>query len=433
MTAKVIEFRPRRGLAADPAALVRAARGSMSREEFAAVLSALLGWDAGPGMIRAWEDGVPAPPDVVAECRAAVGRGSLRDGSAARAPSGPAEAHPSGASEAITLPCRVPATADAGDLTVWVTATNTSDEAIEHIERVATALAEMHTQVPDRKVLADVMQLHRSAQLLLRGGRQRLRQTRELIRLDGNVLAHASVLLSNLGENKAAEDFGQAALLYLQEAEASQAAAWYALAKIARWQHNYAAAADLARQGLEQRLGSEPITPMTVQLASYEANAAALVGDRARARQALARAEVIAGQLPPGGGELSPWSFPPGRQAIFRLSVLLHTGDPGGALLAATAAEDSWAAGDRRNLWTWAQIRIGAAIAHLFQDSLDGGVEQAAPVLELAPDMRITTVTGWLADLDRELARSRFSTSQLAITLRQEIRDFIAGALREAG
>src|SRR5262249_49665758 len=333
----------------------------------------------------------------------------------------------------IMLPCRVPATADAGDLTAWITATNTSDEAIKHIERVATALAEMHTQVPDRKVLADVMQLHRSAQLLLRGGRQRLRQTRELIRLDGNVLAHASVLLSNLGENKAAEDFGQAALLYLQEAEASQAAAWYALAKIARWQHNYAAAADLARQGLEQRLGSEPITPMTVQLASYEANAAALVGDRARARQALARAEVIAGQLPPGGGELSPWSFPPGRQAIFRLSVLLHTGDPGGALLAATAAEDSWAAGDRRNLWTWAQIRIGAAIAHLFQDSLDGGVEQAAPVLELAPDMRITTVTGWLADLDRELARSRFSTSQLAITLRQEIRDFIAGALREAG
>jgi hypothetical protein len=78
---------------------------------------------------------------------------------------------------------------------------NTTDEAIEHIERIAAVLAEMHTQVPDRKVLADVMQLHGTAQLLLRGGRQRRRQTRELVRLDGNVLAHASVLLSNLGEN----------------------------------------------------------------------------------------------------------------------------------------------------------------------------------------------------------------------------------------
>ncbi len=83
---------------------------------------------------------------------------------------------------------------------------------------------------------------------LLRGGRQRLRQTRELVSLDGNILAHASVLLSNLGANRAAEDYGQAALVYLQEAEASQATAWYALAKTTRWQHNYAAAADLARQ-----------------------------------------------------------------------------------------------------------------------------------------------------------------------------------------
>jgi tetratricopeptide (TPR) repeat protein len=277
------------------------------------------------------------------------------------------------------------------------------------------------------------MQLHRTAQLLLRRGRQRLRQTRELIRLDGNLLAHASVLLSNLGENRAGENYGQAAVLYLEEAEASQATAWYALAKIARWQHSYGAAADLARQGLEQHPGHTPVTPMSVQLASYEANAAALLGDRARARQALAQAGSIAERLPADDGSLSPWSFPAERQSIFRLSVLLHTGDPAGALRAAAAAEDSWAAGDPRNSWTWAQVRIGAAIGHLVQGSLDGAVEQVAPVLQLAPDMRITTVTGWLADLDRELARSRFAASKPTVGLRQEMREFMAGALREAG
>lgn len=274
-----------------------------------------------------------------------------------------------------------------------------------------------------------MMQLHHSAQLLLRGGRQRLRQTRELARLDGNVLAHASVLLSNLGKNRAAENYGQAALLYLQEAEASPATAWYALAKIARWQRNYTAAADLARRGLEH----DAVTPMNVQLASYEANAAALIGDQNRAREALARAESIAERLPPGNGELSPWSFPPRRQAIFRLSVLLRTGDPGGALLAAATAEDNRAPRDRRNPWTWAQVRIGAAIAHLFQGSLDGAAEQVAPALALAPDMRITTVTGWLADLDRELARPRFAGSQVTVGLRQQMHEFTAGALREAG
>jgi tetratricopeptide (TPR) repeat protein len=431
MAAKVIEFRPRRGAPPTPAELVRAARGSRSREEFAAALGPLLGRVTGPGMVRAWETGVPVPLDVLAACRAARSASRAEPSSVSAARSAEVD-HPSTGS-AILLPWHGLMADDVGDLAAWITATNTSDEAIGHIERAAAALADLHTQVPDRKVLADVMQLHRTAQLLLRGGRQRLRQTRELVRLDGNVLAHASVLLSNLGENQAAESYGQAALLYLEEADASQATAWYALAKIARWQHRYVAAADLARQGLEQRPGHPPVSPMSVQLASYEANAAALLGDRPRARQALDRAGSIAERLTPATESMSPWSFPPGRQAIFSLSVLLRTGDPVGALRTAAEAEGNWAAGALRNPWTWAQVRTGAAIAHLAQSSLDGAVEQAAPVLALPPDMRITTVTGWLADLDRELCRPQFASSQRAAGLRQEIREFMAGALREAG
>jgi tetratricopeptide (TPR) repeat protein len=429
----VIQFRPRQVRAASPAALVRAARGDMSRDVFAAVLASLVAWPVKPGMIRAWESGVAPPPEVMEACLAVAVDDTSLARQALRAQAGPPGADSRDAASAAWLPWRGLAAAEDSDLTAWITATNTSDEAIEHIECAAAVLAELQTQVPDRKVLAEVMQLHRTAQLLLRRGRQRLRQTRELIRLDGNLLAHASVLLSNLGENRAGENYGQAAVLYLEEAEASQATAWYALAKIARWQHSYGAAADLARQGLEQHPGHTPVTPMSVQLASYEANAAALLGDRARARQALAQAGSIAERLPADDGSLSPWSFPAGRQSIFRLSVLLHTGDPAGALRAAAAAEDSWAAGDPRNSWTWAQVRIGAAIGHLVQGSLDGAVEQVAPVLQLAPDMRITTVTGWLADLDRELARSRFAASKPTVGLRQEMREFMAGALREAG
>jgi hypothetical protein len=99
-------------------------------------------------------------------------------------------------------------------------------------------------------------------------------------------------------------------------------------------------------------------------------------------------------------------------------------------LQAAAAAEDSWAAGGPRNPGTWAQVRTGAAIAHLLQDSLDGAVEQVTPVLTLAPDMRIATVTGWLTDLDSQLAAERFSASKIGISLRDQIREFTAGALR---
>jgi tetratricopeptide (TPR) repeat protein len=425
MTGVVVDLRSRRHGAAEPAALVRAARGTMSREAFAAALSALLPYRVGRGMVRAWEEGISVPPEVLEACRGAFQTGASLPGAAAPADIGTA---------AMTvLPWREAAAGDVGEITAWITATNTSNEAIEHIERAAAVLAELHTQVSDRRVLADVMQLHRTAQMLLRGGRQRLRQTRELVRLDGNVLAYASVLLSNLGEDRAAESYGHAALLYLEEAEASQSTAWYALAKIARWQHSYATAADLARQGLEQWPGHTAVTPMSVQLASYEANCAALLGDPARARQALARSASIAERLPPAEAEMSPWSFPPARQAIFTLSVLLRTGDPAGALRTASVAESSWAAGEPRNPWTWAQVRIGAAIAHLAQDSLDGAVDQVAPVLTLAPDMRITTVTGWLADLNRELARPRFAASPAAVDTRRDIREFMANALREAG
>ena len=69
-------------------------------------------------------------------------------------------------------------------------------------------------------------------------------------------------------------------MLYLREAGAAEAPAWYVLAKIARWRHQFVQAADLARQGLERSAAS----PMRVQLACYEANTAALAGDTSRAR-----------------------------------------------------------------------------------------------------------------------------------------------------
>ena len=329
---------------------------------------------------------------------------------------------------------QIPVSDDVASLTAWITSSNTSDEAIQHIEQATVVLADMHTQVTARRVLADVVQLHRKTQTLLRSGKQRLRQTRELIRIDSDLLAHASVLLGDLGQGHAAHNYGKAALLGMREAETSQARACYALAKTARWQHNYAEAADLALRGFEDG----PVTPMSVQLAYYEANAAALAGDTSRAKNALARAETIADARPGADTGTSPWSFSPERQAMFALSVALRTGNADGALRAALAADQGWAAGDPYIPGTWAQVRIGAAIAHLLKDSLDAAVEQVAPVLAMPPEFRIATVTGWLADLDYRLSSRHYASSRTTPGLRQQILDFTANALprnatREAG
>jgi hypothetical protein len=306
-------------------------------------------------------------------------------------------------------------------MTAWITATNASDEAIEHLARSAAALADMHTQIPPREVLGDVLRLHWQARALLRSGKQRLRQARELVKLEGDLLAHACVLFGDLNQDRAAEQYGNAALLFLQEAEANPAIAWYALAKTARWEHKYAEAADLAARGA----GLRDASPTTLQLACYEANAAALNGDIPRARQALARADRIAETLSAdAGNSLSVWSFPMERRAIFNLSVALRAGDPAGALDAAATADAGWAGGDPHLPSTWAQIRAGAAIARLMQGSLDGAAGEVTPVLALPPEFRITTVTGWLADLDQRLAQPRYANSPLTVDLRQQIREF---------
>ena len=322
---------------------------------------------------------------------------------------------------------------DVESFTAWLTSTSASDLAIEQADQTAATLAALHTRLPARKLLADVLRLHSSTHATLRTGRQHLRQARELLRIDGLTLAHASVLLGDLGQDQDANRHGRAALLCLQEADASQAPAWYALAKTARWQRDYASAADLASRGFE----TGPITPMSVQLASYEANSAALMGDTQRARDALDRSELIAAALSADDDSGSPWAFPAQRRAVFRLSVLLRTGDRDGALRAAEDADQSWTAGEPQIAGTWAQVRIGASIAHLQRGQLDGAAEDIAPVLAMAPDMRIATVTGWLHDLDSELRTGRHASSPIAVSLRHQIRDFTAAALpahaKEAG
>lgn len=318
-------------------------------------------------------------------------------------------------------------TTEIARLTRWITASDTSEEAIAQLARSTASLATSHTQVPARRLLREVVRLHRRTQGLLEDGRHRLRHTRELIRIDADLLAHAAVIFGDVNLDHAAEEYAAAALILAQEAGADESFAWYAQAKTARWRNRFIEAADLPRQGFE---ASSP-NPMKVQLAWYEANAAALLGDRSRAREAVDRAEQSAEATHDNTSDLSVWSFPIERQALFSLSVATRTGDLDGALRAAEMADDAWAAGAPIAPANWAQIRVGTGVAHLLKGDLDGTAEEMAKLLTLDPGMRLATVTRYLADLDRRLSRPRFQGSPLVAQLREQIRDFNAAALTD--
>jgi hypothetical protein len=199
------------------------------------------------------------------------------------------------------------------------------------------------------------------------------------------------------------------------------------LAKIARWRHQYSAAADLARSGL-QHGGRDP---MRVQLACYEANTASLAGDTSRALDAMRLAEETWAVLPPGQMTASPWSFRDERMTIFRASVALGTGDPELALTAAATWNPASASPGPHATAAWAQIRAAAAIARIRTGALDGAAEEIAPVLELPPQFRIATVTGWLDDLRRRLGGYQYLGSPLAASLRDQILQFTTEAVVE--
>ncbi|WP_165913160.1 hypothetical protein [Tamaricihabitans halophyticus] len=220
--------------------------------------------------------------------------------------------------------------------------------------------------------------------------------------------------------------YGEASLLCAQEAGTSESKAWTVQAKTARWQGRFAESADFAQRGFT----SSNSDPIRIQLAYQEANAAALLGDVQRARQALQRAEGVADEQvqPPDDSGMSAWSFPLARQAVFALSVATHTGDHDAALRAAATADQCWAAGAPRVPATWAQVRLGAGLAHLLNGDLDGAAEQIRQVMDLDPELRVATVTGYTENVDRKLSEQYFRDSSIASELRRSIREFHFGA-----
>jgi hypothetical protein len=316
-------------------------------------------------------------------------------------------------------------TDDVAGLIEWIVGTNTTDEAIEQIERAAVYLSEAHGKVSPRTSLTEVLQTHAQIRNRLRSGKQRLRQTRELLRIDSALLSHACLLIGDLGDNQKAAEYGEAALVLAQESGSDEAMAWSVQAKTARWQQRFVESAGFARRGFD----SAALSPTKVELAYREANAIALFGDADRARQALSSAEKTAEALPNDREPVSSvWSFPVARQAVFALSVAIHTGDPDGALRAAAMADTAWESGEPRVNATWAQIQAGSSIAYLMRGSLDEAAYYISPVLGLPQELRISTITGYVRRFGILLARSRFAETASAAELSRQIESFLSSS-----
>ena len=320
-----------------------------------------------------------------------------------------------------------PAPVGIEQLVAEISESATSAGAIELLDHGTATLAHMHTRAPARRVLREVLQLREKAHALVRGP-VRLSQARDLYRIESQLLAHSCLLLSDLKLYDEAYRHGMAGLAFATEAGNNDAIIRAALAKTLRWEERLVESADMACAGYE----TAPMVPIRLQLASYEANAAALLGDADRAVRVLHRVEDDATVCETDDGT-SAWSFPRPRQAIFALSVATENGDPDGALHAAAMADASWAAGEPLVKANWAQIRARAAIAHLARRDLEPALAEVTPVLDLAPDLRVATVTAYTTRLAHRLRHSQYRGNATADELLNAIRVFTLEALPKEG
>jgi hypothetical protein len=110
------------------------------------------------------------------------------------------------------------------------------------------------------------------------------------------------------------------------------------------------------------------------------------------------------------------------------LSVAIRLRDPDEALRAAEMADAAWASGASWLYGVWSLIRIGAGTAYVLKGDLDSAAGQIDAVTTLAPAFRISTITGYLADLASLLGQRRFVGDDTARDLLAQIAAFTAAA-----
>ena len=355
-----------------------------------------------------------APDDVKARFAILINQrpatGAMTDGSLAGTPPGPLLPISPANSDDISVQ-------DARSVLAWIESTNTNDDFISYFDQTIKETAKEHASYPPAVLLVKVQQLHGMLQTLLRGGKQRYGQTRELLRLDADLLAHMCQLLGDIHRDEVASAYAAASVGLAEEAGSSSAAAFSAQAQIARWRGHCALAADLAARGLE----NNPPPALRTLLAYQEAVSAAASGQMAsRARLALEKAEA----MDDNATFYSAWSCPPARRALFRMGVPLSLGEPQEALRLAAEAEPMWQMERPRAFGTWAHFRIAVAKAHILVGSVEGAMEQVSPVLDLPQEYHISTLTGDLTTLNALLAERRFSKSHEVASLRELLRGF---------
>ncbi|WP_221315653.1 helix-turn-helix domain-containing protein [Sphaerisporangium krabiense] len=281
------------------------------------------------------------------------------------------------------------------DFATWLETTNVGAGTLSHLDSKIRRIAREAVHGAPLPCFAQADDLLRRSLRLITEGRQYLPQTRELYVITGKLCAVMSWLSSDLGKIADADAYGHTGAVVAEQAGDASLIALVlsAQSKAAFWEGRYAEAGEYAERGYAVAARDSA----RVLLACQQADAWQALGDVARAKQALTLAQHARDDMACAEQLGGPFECGVARQANYGIAVHLRDRRPDHALTAAHLAERAWRGGEDRAYGTWAQVRIGAAIAHLMSKDVERAEASLRPVLDLPADHRLATLTTRLA------------------------------------
>jgi tetratricopeptide (TPR) repeat protein len=315
------------------------------------------------------------------------------------------------------------------ELANWAEATNIGGGTLSYLDSATFELAHDCLTVPPFQTGERADTLIDRISSMLRTGHQRLDQTRDLYVIAGKLCAILSWISSDLGQLAAADAHVRNGWTLAEQADHNglRAAILSARSKSEFLRRRYGDAALLARRGYEFR----PPGTISVLLACQEADALQAEGRIEDAKEALNRSEGL--QDTTSGDDEFGGIFGCGiaRQANYSISTYLKAGLVDQALRHVERAELAWRNGEEWAYGTWAQVQIGAAIAHLLNGEIEAAVTVMQQVLNQPEEQRLATLaTRMRRDVTPLLANPATGGSRFAILLREGIENYDKSPIR---
>ncbi|MEU4251679.1 hypothetical protein AB0F15_30115 [Amycolatopsis sp. NPDC026612] len=311
--------------------------------------------------------------------------------------------------------------AGALDDAILLTRTNVDDVQLDDLWSDLDFLGGAYTRTTPDSILAQLAVIEERTTALLKG-RQRPKQTQDLLLIGAKSSAMMAWIAGDLGRYRLARELNSAAWLYTQYADDFLARRWVrtSQARVAFWAGNGIESAKLAADALSYHVGGR-LTDAPLILA--EARGWSSVQAERQVLDAIARWTVVENPDLGAGGEDRFFNITKDRRHYMAGTSLLSVGQASAALREFTTAREAFEKMSLEDRWEAMDpmIRIDTGRAHLRLDDLEGAAAQVEPLLNAGVGKQPDMVRAMLKLMATELSGPRWRSATTARNLAEAL------------